>query len=125
MLRGIRKILSLAKDILLTIFSVWWILAGFLNFFFYPLLTVTFNHRSWNGNALWLNWAYLNDVYDIFFRDNPNHGISDVPPPLTTFEWYVMIAISFIVTLFIAWHIYHMGNRINEWSKLRVEQPVK
>src|ERR1051325_662687 len=80
MLRRIRKLLSLARDILLTLFSVWWILVGFLNFFFYPLLTVTFGHRPWSGNALWLNWAYLNDVYDLFFRNNPNHGISDVPP---------------------------------------------
>jgi hypothetical protein len=125
MLRRIRKLLSLARDILLTLFSVWWILVGFLNFFFYPLLTVTFGHRPWSGNALWLNWAYLNDVYDLFFRNNPNHGISDVPPPLTIFGWYVMIGISLIITLLVVRHIYRMGSRINEWSKLRAEQPVK
>ena len=125
MLRRIRKLLSLAKDILLTLFSVWWILVGFLNFFFYPLLTVTFGHRPWNGNALWLNWAFLNDLYSLFFRDNLNQGISDVPPPLTIFGWYAMIGIALTVTLMVVRHIYRVGRRINEWSKLRAEQPVK
>ena len=123
--RRTRKILRLTKDILLTLFSAWWILIGFLNFFFYPLLTVTFGHRPWNGNALWLNWAYLNDVYNLFFRDNPNYGISDVPPPLTIFGWYAMIGISLIVTLLVVRHIYRVGSRINEWSKLRTEQHVQ
>lgn len=85
------------RKVILAGLSVGWLWYGFLDFGLIPLLTI-WNPKLLGCRVIFLNWARLNQVFNLFFTDNSNTGWSDMPPPLTNLGWMTLIGISFILT---------------------------
>ena len=68
---------------------------------------------SVNKAILLLEYAFLRDLWDLFFSD-PAPDMDHVVPPLTKQAWWLMIVIAFSITAFALYYLQRPSERTPE-----------